>query len=285
MASSPSVEFSLIIPTLNERENILVLLEQIDPLLSDCSHEILVVDDNSPDRTWEVVEQYAATHPHIRLVRRTVEKGLSSAFLEGVRHARGRFLGAMDADLSHDPSLLPRLLQEVRRGAEVSVGSRRVPGGGADHWPWFRRLTSNLATAMARLWLGTPLNDPMSGYFVLRRELLDSVHDQLNPKGYKILLEIVTRGRVSSLREVPFIFKDRKQGHSKLTASVGFEYLKMLWDLRSQVPLFRWVVRTCRWERDVGARGRDENHRGSARLQCGKNLGADPKGHPSWCGG
>lgn len=231
--------FSLIIPTLNERGNIQPLLEQLRSVLKDLDYEIIVVDDDSPDGTPEFVEEYSKKHPSVRLIRRTVRNGLSAAVLDGFQQATGQWLGVMDADLSHDTAILPALIHAVEEGNEMAVGSRRVPGGGADHWPWFRRLFSSVATGAAKMWLGVPINDPMSGYFVVTREAYKRAVSSCNPKGYKILLEILTRAKIKDFKEIPFVFKDRTQGQSKLTTSVALQFLSMLWDLRMYSPLLR----------------------------------------------
>jgi dolichol-phosphate mannosyltransferase len=241
MTTSPEV--SVVIPTYNEREKILSLIDQIGHALGDTALEIVVVDDDSPDGTAGAVEQRAQTDPRVRLIRRRNERGLGAAVCEGFRCAHGRYLAVMDADHSHDPMLLGPLLAELRGGVAIAVGSRRVPGGGAEKWPWFRRQYSDVATRVARLWLNTLLSDPMSGYFMLQRELYESVCGELNPKGYKILLEIVTRGRPASIKELPFIFKDRKQGESKLTLRISLQYFQMLWQLRSYSVPFAWRAR------------------------------------------
>jgi len=193
-----------------------------------------VVDDDSPDGTWQVAEDYGRRHPEagIHVVRRQRERGLSSAVIEGFTRARGDVLAVMDADLSHPPTVLPRLADAVEGGADLAVGSRRVPGGGADHWPWYRRRTSDVATALARRWLAVPIRDPMSGCFALRRAVFEGVRDRLQPRGYKILLEIACRARPASIVEVPYIFRDRRQGVSKLSARVAAEYLLSLRQLR-----------------------------------------------------
>jgi len=223
---------SLVIPTRNERENIVVLLDAVLARLSGRDFEVLIVDDDSPDLTWEIASTYARSHPEVLVVRRIGERGLSGAVIAGFRKASGDVLAVMDADLSHDPSLLPKLIDTVDAGADVAVGSRRVPGGGAENWKWHRRKTSDLATSLAKWWLGAPLSDPMSGYFAIRRSLFESVSSALQGEGYKILLEIVCRARPKRIVELPYVFHDRRQGVSKLTPKVGAEFLKSLWDLR-----------------------------------------------------
>jgi len=239
--SSPTLQFSLVIPTLNERENIIQLITALQQELIGLQYEIIVADDNSPDGTAALVEDYSKSHPQIVLIKRLQRQGLSAAVIDGFDHARGKYLGVMDADLSHDPKILTSLIAALDEGANLAVGSRRVPGGGADHWPWFRRMYSNLSTMIARTLLRIDINDPMSGYFVLRKNVFDTIRPILNPKGYKILLEIATRSQEKNTREIPFIFIDRKQGHSKLTTKIALQYFQMLWDLRSYFSFMHWL--------------------------------------------
>jgi len=225
---------SLVVPTYDERDNIVPLLEAIRAAMAGRDLEVWIVDDDSPDRTWELALDYARSHPEVQVIRRTSKRGLSGAVIEGLHRARGEFLAVMDADLSHDPALLPRLVDAAAGGADVAVGSRRVPGGGADNWPWHRRKASDLATALARWWLRVPLSDPMSGYFVLRRAVFEGVRDHLQPRGYKILLEIVCRAGAVKIIELPYVFRERRQGVSKVSPRVGWEFLTSLWDLRAE---------------------------------------------------
>jgi dolichol-phosphate mannosyltransferase len=224
---------SLVVPTYKERENIVPLLEAIRGAMAGLALEVWVVDDDSPDRTWELASDYARAHPDVHVIRRTSERGLSAAVIEGFHQARGDLLAVMDADLSHDPALLPRLVDAVTGGADVAVGSRRVPGGGADRWPWHRQRASDVATVLARWWLRAPLADPMSGYFVVRRAVFDRVRGRLHPRGYKILLEIVCRAGALKVVELPYVFRDRRQGVSKASPRVGWEFLTSLWALRA----------------------------------------------------
>lgn len=224
---------SLVIPTYNERDNVLPLLEAIRGAMAGRGLEVWIVDDDSPDRTWELASDYARTHPEVRVIRRTSERGLSAAVIEGFHRARGDLLAVMDADLSHDPALLPRLVDAIAGGADVAVGSRRVPGGGADNWPWHRRCASDVATALARWWLRVSLSDPMSGYFVLRRAVFEGVRERLQPRGYKILLEIVCRTGTAKVVELPYVFRDRRQGVSKVSPGVAWEFITSLWELRA----------------------------------------------------
>jgi glycosyltransferase involved in cell wall biosynthesis len=226
-----SLLFSLIIPTFNEAANILPMVNQVHTVLASLPHEIIVIDDDSPDGTAFIAEQRQKNNPWLHVIRRTQEKGLSSAVLAGFESAQGSILGVMDADRSHDETVLPKLIEAVQQGADLAVGSRRIPGGGAVEWPWYRRLTSTIATAMAKGILRLPLSDPMSGFFVLRREVYESCKHRLSPRGYKILVEIAFKGRPGRIAEFPFIFKNRKEGYSKLTGFVVWEYLRMLFTL------------------------------------------------------
>jgi dolichol-phosphate mannosyltransferase len=234
MAMADSYElFSLIVPTFNEAENIIGFLESAHAVLADRPHEIIVVDDHSPDGTAALVQMFCKSNSWTRLIVRPTERGLSSAVVRGFNEARGNHLGVMDADRQHDENILPYLLQALSEGTDLAVGSRRAPGGGiAMHWPWYRRLASALATWMARSLLTLPLSDPMSGYFVLQRSVYDHCRAELRPCGYKILLEICAKAHPRSIKEVPFIFKERAFGESKLTGSVMWDYLRMLFVLK-----------------------------------------------------
>ena len=230
------MDFSLIIPTYNEKDNIGLLLDKlIETLGPSTDYEIIVVDDDSPDLTWQFVQAYAAQDSRIRLIRKMKGRGLSRAVIEGFNQAQGRILGVMDADLSHDHRILPAMIAAVRDdGYDLAVGSRRIPGGGADKWPWYRKVASDIATMIARAFLDIKLSDPMSGYFTIRREVFEKVKHEINPQGYKILLEIYVRSNPQRVKEIPFIFKDRSQGYSKATFKVMLEYLRMIRQLRSR---------------------------------------------------
>jgi dolichol-phosphate mannosyltransferase len=222
---------SLVVPTYNERDNISRLLDEVRAAMAGRPLEVSVVDDDSPDRTWEVAGQYGQRHGEVSVIRRTARRGLAAAVSEGFARSRGDILAVMDADLSHPPALLPHLSDAVLAGADVAVGSRRVPGGGADVWPWHRRRMSDLATLLTRWWLGLELADPMSGYFALARHVFDDVRATLRPRGYKILLEIVCRAGPVQLVELPYVFRDRRQGVSKLSPRVAMQFLGSLWEL------------------------------------------------------
>ena len=233
---------SVVVPTYNERDNIVRLLDEVRAALSQRVFEVWVVDDDSPDGTWQAAAAYGVVHPEVKVLRRRTKRGLSSAVVSGFQQAAGGALAVMDADLSHDPALLPALVDAIEAGADVAVGSRRVSGGGADVWPWHRRLASHAATHVARWALDIPLADPMSGYFVLRREVFDAIRGQVAPQGYKILLEIVSRAGPLRITELPYVFRDRRQGVSKVSLPVALAYLRSLWALRRAERRRRPVV-------------------------------------------
>jgi len=227
------MKLSVISPTLNEAGNIPALVEQLERALSDIDHEILIVDDNSADGTWSVAQKIAETNPRVRAIRRTQDPGLGLAVIDGFSDAKGDILACIDADLQHDPAILPKMLDELQRGADVVVGSRHVDGGSTGEWDRFRRFQSWIATRTAQLLLGIRLRDPMSGYFLLSRTDFLEVKDDLNANGFKILLEILAGLRTSRIKEVPYTFRLRSKGQSKLSSRVIFQYFQQVWRLCS----------------------------------------------------
>ena len=234
---------SLIIPTFNERDNIQPLLEKLSSVLGRDLYEIIVVDDNSPDQTAQKVREFAKQNPRIRLLVRTDRYGLSSAVIDGFKISQGNILGAMDADHSHDVSILPMMVKLIEDGkADCAVGSRRIPGGGEKDWPWDRRLYSELATFAARMLAGVSIKDPMSGYFCVSRTVFERTRNELKPRGYKILLEILAKAGKISVAELPYVFTDRQYGKSKLSAGVATAFglqLAELWYYRFESALSR----------------------------------------------
>lgn len=230
------VRLSLIVPTYNESKNIVELIEQAERVLGSVlgdDYEIIVVDDDSPDRTWAIVLEAAASHPRVRLVRRQGERGLSTAVIRGWQVARGEILAVMDADLQHPVEVNAALIREIERGADLAVASRHVEGGGLSDWSLLRRLLSRGAQLIGLLILPQVLgrlSDPMSGYFMFRREALAGV--ELNPLGYKILIEVVARGRMRWIGETGYVFRERTDGESKVTLQVWVHYLLHLALLR-----------------------------------------------------
>ena len=227
------MRLSVIAPTLNEAENLPRLVEEICLALGDSDYEILIVDDDSADLTWSVAQKISLTNPRVRALRRMQNPGLGLAVIDGFSAARGDVLACIDADLQHDPSILPRMLDELQKGAGVAVGSRHVDGGSTGEWNWFRRMESWIATKTAQFLLGITLKDPMSGYFLIWSKDFAKVKEQLNGKGFKILLEILAKLHASQIKEVPYTFRPRTLGESKLSNRVILLYVQQLWRLCS----------------------------------------------------
>jgi dolichol-phosphate mannosyltransferase len=250
LTGSDHVRLSIVIPTFNEAANVETLIGELEALLAPRlaeSFELIVVDDDSPDGTWQKVEQLLPTHPRVRLLRRQGEKGLSTAVIRGWQVARGEILGVMDADLQHPVAANLALLDEIERGADLAVASRHVAGGGVSDWSAARRVLSRGAQLLGLLILPgvlARLSDPMSGFFMLRRPVLEGV--LLSPLGYKILIEVVARGRVRWIGETGYVFREREEGESKVTAALYFAYLRHLIRLRwATLPssrLFRFCL-------------------------------------------
>jgi dolichol-phosphate mannosyltransferase len=231
--STPTV--SVIIPTFNERDNIAVLIERLAQTLIDFDYEIIVVDDDSPDRTWEVVETLALDQPRLRLLRRVGRRGLSSAVIDGMAMAEGIVLAVMDADLQHDEAVLPDLVSAViDDGADLCLGSREAPGGSYGSFGPLRRGVSWAGATLARTVLGVAVTDPMSGYFTVSRDRFEAVRSEVNPRGFKVMLELLARGERPSVAEVGYQFRARVSGETKLGAGVGWAYLQALANLALQ---------------------------------------------------
>lgn len=236
----PNPELSLIVPTYCERQNIAILIERVHEFLSHDSYELIVVDDNSPDGTSELAKSLSQKYP-VSVINRRNERGLASAVVDGFKQAKGEILGVIDADLQHPPEILPELLKEIRSGAEVAIASRYVEGGGSEGWSMKRKIISKGARVLAELLLPSlrGIKDPLSGFFLLRRKVIDGVG--LSPTGYKILLEVLVRGKPSEVAEVPYTFRERERGESNLNAGEGINYLKHLYRLAGSGGPIRFI--------------------------------------------
>lgn len=224
---------SVVVPTYNEAANIPILIDRIRTALTDHRFEVIVVDDDSPDRTWEVATRLSDTDHRIGVIRRRSQRGLSSAVLAGMTAARGQVLVVMDGDLQHDESRIPDLVAEVlNNGVDVCLGSRGATGGDYGGFRRRRRLTSWVGARLARLVLPVPVSDPMSGFFAVSRERFTLVEGHINPRGFKILLEFLARGPKPAVAEVGYVFGQRVNGTTKLTGTVVVEYLRALASLR-----------------------------------------------------
>ncbi|MCP4436317.1 MAG: glycosyltransferase family 2 protein [Actinomycetia bacterium] len=230
-ASPPVV--SVITPTYCEAENLPELVRRVHAALEGTTHEIIVADDNSPDGTWRVAEELAAEDDTIVVIRRFHDPGLSAAVLDGMYSARGSYLAVIDADLQHDAAALARMLEVLRSGdADVVVGSRESEGGGYGEWSAQRRFVSWVAAGIAKVFLRVPTDDPMSGFFMLTRNAYEDTAAQINPMGFKILLEFIGRNRSLRVAEVGYEFANRVHGETKLNRSVIRSYLLAVAELR-----------------------------------------------------
>ncbi|MEH2160689.1 MAG: glycosyltransferase [Nostoc sp.] len=234
--SAESIDLSLVIPTYKERDNIQNVVSILTQLLDESiagKYELIVVDDDSPDRTWEIAQSLTEEYPQLRVMRRQQERGLSSAVIRGWQAATGSVLGVIDGDLQHPPEVLMQLLRSVEQGADLAVASRHVEGGGVSSWSVARRILSRGAQLLGLVILPGVLgrvSDPMSGYFMVRRSAIANA--TLNPVGYKILLEVIGRGKVDQVAEVGYVFCERKEGESKVTWKQYIDYIHHLVRLR-----------------------------------------------------
>jgi dolichol-phosphate mannosyltransferase len=225
-------ELTVVVPTFNERDNIRPLLDLIARAMDGESYEVVFVDDDSRDGTLDALQAVAREDVSVRYIHRIGRRGLSSAVVEGILSSSAPYIAVMDADLQHDERLLPRMLAMLRGGdADVVVGSRYVEGGGMGDWDGTRQLISRTATRIARLILRADLSDPMSGFFMLTREAFAGSVRQLSGQGYKILLDIfASHHSPLRVRELPYQFRTRQHGESKLDALVTWEYLMLVLD-------------------------------------------------------
>ncbi len=225
-----SDKLGLVIPTLNEEENIGTLLDRVRLNLEglQLDYELLVVDDGSKDGTGAVVQEYSRSDPRIRLLVRIGCRGLAGAVLFGWDHTDANLLGVIDADLQHPPALLPALVTAIQEGQDIAIASRYTAGNGTPGWNPLRRAISVLSTWSTLLLQKRSIRvrDPLSGFFVMRRTCITGVH--LQPEGFKLLLEILVRGNIRSVTEIPYHFGQRFAGKSKASLRVGLDYLVLL---------------------------------------------------------
>ena len=232
---------SIVVPTYNEKDNVRALVERLDKALAGRKYEILFIDDNSRDGTAEAASALAPKYP-VRVIVRTKERGLASAVVHGFKNSSSAIICVMDADLQHPPEVVADLLKAVESGADIAIGSRYVKGGGCEGWSLTRRVISKGAIFLSHLLLPRTrgINDPMSGLFMLRRQVIEGA--DLQPTGYKILLEILIEGHFDKVAEVPYGFKVREKGESKLSSKTQIDYLKHLYSLmRRSGELTRFI--------------------------------------------
>jgi dolichol-phosphate mannosyltransferase len=227
------MKISLIIPTLHENESVGLLFDKLKQIFCRKDVELIFVDDGSNDGTREKIKNFVNDGGvSVKLVEGR-RRGLAQAVLLGFNEGGGDVLGAIDADLSHPPEILPIMI-EYLNNVDIVIASRNILGGGVEVWPWDRKLFSSLATLLAKP-LARGVSDPMSGFFLMKRSVLRGV--QLNPCGYKILLEILTKGKYQKIKDVPYIFRNRDLGKSKMNFRIMLAYLVHL------CKLYLWVCR------------------------------------------
>ncbi|KAF6248197.1 dolichol-phosphate mannosyltransferase [Nitrosopumilus sp. b3] len=229
-------QISIIIPTYNESQNILNILKSIGDIIpKNVFTEAIVVDDNSPDGTGKIVEDYLKSVKKIAgytidIIHRTTKNGLSSAILSGIQRAAGDTIIVMDSDLSHPPQIIPKMIETLKKyQCDMVVASRYITGGQINGWNTKRKFLSKVATMIAKRGLNVKTNDPMSGFFAFRKGILKGL--SFDAIGFKILLEILVKKRGLDVKEIPYTFQDRKLGSSKLNSSIVFDYIKSVWKL------------------------------------------------------
>ena len=223
-------ELSIVLPTFQEKGNVAELIRRLDSALAGVEWEAIFVDDNSPDGTAEAAKRIAATDLRVRCLKRVGRRGLAGACIEGMLSSSAPYVAVMDADLQHDERILTAMLETLRTGkADLVAASRHIEGGSAASLEKSRGTISKVATALTRNVLSVPLSDPMSGFFMMRRDRFDAVAPKLSPVGFKILLDIVaTAGPGLRVAEQSYVFGRRERGESKFNVQIGLEFLGLL---------------------------------------------------------
>jgi dolichol-phosphate mannosyltransferase len=223
-------QLSVVVPTFNERDNVTTLFRRLETALAGTAFEVIFVDDNSPDGTWEVVRALACEDSRVRCIRRIGRRGLSGACIEGILASSAPSAAVIDADLQHDETQLPKMLKLLQDGeADLVVGSRYIEGGSADSFNRQRAGASALATEVAKRVLRVKIADPMSGFFMIRRDRFEQLAPQLSTQGFKILLDIVATAHGNlRVKEIPFTFGSRLHGESKLDSMVALDFLGLV---------------------------------------------------------
>ncbi len=236
MARRAGAQVSIIIPTYNESKNVLEILRSIGENLPwNMKTEAIIVDDNSPDGTGHIVEEYVKGARRladytIDVVHRRTKNGLSSAVLSGIQRATGDIIVVMDGDFSHPPHVIPRMVDIVKEPKfDIVIASRYVRGGAVRNWSRRRKAISRIATKIAQKGLGISTKDPMSGFFAFKKNIISDL--KFDAIGYKMLLEILVKARGASIKEIPYTFSDRRFGSSKISAGVALDYAKSVWKL------------------------------------------------------
>lgn len=230
--ANQGAELSVIVPTFNERANVQKLVEKLHEALDGYRWEVIFVDDDSPDETARSVREIGQRDQRVRCIQRIGRRGLSSACIEGMLASSAPYLAVIDGDLQHDETLLPAMLAQLKEGeTDVVIGTRYAPGGGMGDWDESRIAISRFATSLSRLVLKAELSDPMSGFFMIRREVMENSVRKLSGIGFKILVDLfASSARPLRFAELPYEFRVRTAGESKLDTQAAWDYLMLLLD-------------------------------------------------------
>ena len=249
-----SPELTIVVPTYNERENVIPLVERLDRALQSVSWEVIFVDDDSKDGTAAVVRKICLKDPRVRCLQRIGRRGLSSACIEGMLATPAPYLAVMDGDLQHDEELLPKMLTILKKNdLDVVIGSRYMEGGSIGAWEQSRIRMSRIATFLGRIILKAQLSDPMSGFFMLKRSFFEKTVHHMTGKGFKVLLDLFASAP-SKVRfeELPYRFRERQAGASKLDTMAVAEYFLLLADK----TIGRFIPLRC-----ISAAFKENNHK------------------------
>ena len=244
-ATRPAPELSVVVPTFKERANVALLVEKLAHTLAGVDWEVIFVDDNSPDGTAAAARAIGASDGRVRCIRRIGRRGLAGACIEGMLASQARYVAVMDADLQHDERLLTGMLEKLRGDIDLAVASRYVDGGSAAGLSSVgREHASRLSTTLAQKLLGVSLSDPMSGFFMIRRERFEELAPRLSTQGFKILLDIASTAHGTlRIAELPFVFAERQHGESKLDTRVALDFVALIIaKLTSDAVSFRFLL-------------------------------------------
>jgi dolichol-phosphate mannosyltransferase len=223
------LELSVIVPTYNEAGNLAMLIQKLSQVLAGISWEVIFADDNSPDGTHRLAKQIALADPRVRCLRRVGRRGLAGACIDGILSSSAPYVAVMDGDLQHDEAILRRMLHRLEDGdADIVVGTRYSKGGSAFGLAGHRGVISKFATMLTTSLLPVPVSDPMSGFFMVRRDRFEEVAPQLSHDGFKILLDLLATARNLRVAEEPYLFRARVQGESKFDLRASLEFLGLL---------------------------------------------------------
>lgn len=223
------IKISIVIPTYNERDNVKILLESlIINLKNTVKYEIIIVDDNSPDGTGKIVDDLSRYNKHINVVHRPAKMGISSAIIDGIKISKGKYILISDGDLQHSTKFIKILVNEIEKGYDLVIASRYVKEAKIEGWTLIRKIISLGATSLAHLLFPETrkINDPLSGYFIFEKNKIKNL--KLSRIGWKILLELLIKAQFAAIKEIPYNFKTRIKGKSKMGVFEYFDYLKLL---------------------------------------------------------